>query len=147
MSRHLAPQMIGAALSRGTYVEQFLGGSAVDGQPSIRWLMLQKGADDDDYEVSDDFDGEEDETDDDVFILKYYEVLDEGSESWVDVYEFPPVSGDPDDQGEPVTRHWLGTLEEALALAVERYGADPGRFVNQTMIGHEYHDYVLRGRR
>ena len=59
----------------------------------------------------------------------------------------PPVSGDPDDQDEPAARHRVATLEEALALAVERYGADPARFVNQTMIGHEYYDYVLRGRR
>jgi hypothetical protein len=114
--------------------------------------MLQKGADDDDFdddedEFEDDDAGEvEDDGDEDVFILKYFEVYDEGDEQWADVYDFSPVSGDPDDD-EPAARHWLATLDEALALAVERYGADPARFVNQTMIGHEYYDYVVRGRR
>lgn len=153
MTRHLTPQFIRAALNRGTYVEQFLGGFVVDGQAAIRWLMLQKGADDDydedDLEIEDGDEVEEQDAGDaeDVYVLSYYEVFDEGNEHWVDVYEFAPVSGDPDDHGETAARHRAATLEEALALAVQRYGADPGRFVNQTMIEHEYYDYVTRGRR
>ena len=80
-------------------MEQFLGGFEVDGQPAIRWIMLQKGADDDDFDddedefededvggAADDGDGDDDE---DVFVLKYYEVFDEGNENWVAVNEFP----------------------------------------------------------
>jgi hypothetical protein len=152
MTRHLAPPLIRAALNLGTYLEQFLGGFVVNGLPAIRWIMLQKGADDDDFDddedefEEDDAGEDEDDGDEDAFILKYFEVYDEGDEQWADVYDFSPVSGDPDDD-EPAARHRLATLEEALALAVERYGADPARFVNQTMIGHEYYDYVMRGRR
>ena len=148
MTRHLAPQFVRTALNRGTYVEQFLGGFVVDGQPAIRWIMLQKGADDDEFEDEEDEDEvDREDPDEEVFVLSYYEALDEGREDWVDVHGFSPVSGDPDDMYEPAARHRTSTLEEALALAVERYGADPARFVNQTMIDHEYYDYVVRGRR
>jgi hypothetical protein len=152
MTRYLIPQFIRAALNRGTGVEQFLGGFVVDGHPAIRWIELRNGGDDDfdddedqaqDADVAE-ADGDDDGDDGDGFVLWYYEAFDEGNENWMDVYEFGNVSGD---QFEPAARHRLATLEEALALAVERYGADPARFVNPGVIQDEYRDYLMRGRR
>lgn len=145
-TRYLILPYIRSALNRGEPVGQFLGGFVVDGHPAIRWVLLQKGAHDDDFDDGGDA-GEIEDAGDDVFVLSYYEVLDEGDEKWADVYDFSAASGDPDDNGEPAARHRVPTLDEALALARERYGADPGRFVSETMIEHEYYDYVVRGRR
>jgi hypothetical protein len=152
MTRYLIPQFIRTALNLGTGVEQFLGGFVVDDQPAIHWISLHKGADDDDFDddedefEDEDAEGVEDDgvADEDLFVLSYYDACDEGNEDWIDVYEFTALSAD---QYAPVARHRLATLEEALALAVERYGADPARFVNGGVIQDEYYDYLLRGRR
>jgi adenylate kinase family enzyme len=111
-----------SALNRGDPVEQFLGGFEDGGEPAIRWIELRQ--------------------EEDAVVLSLYEVYDEGGEDWLDVYEFQPV-GDPDEFG-LAAEHRLSTLDEAIALAVERYGASPDRFVNGSMVQDEYRDYLKR---
>lgn len=119
MARYLVPAFIQGAIRRGKAVEQFLGGFRDGDEPALRYLELR----------ADDEDGME---------LWVHEVYDDGAESFLDVGEFTRL--DEDDDDEPAAR--VGTLDEALALAAERFGARPDRWVNEGMLGHEYLDYL-----
>jgi hypothetical protein len=123
-TRYLIRPYVRSVLNRGGSVEQFLGGFEDGGEPAIRWIGLTQEKD--------------------AVVLSLYEVYDQGGEDWLDVYEFQPV-GDPEEFG-LAAEHRLSTVDEAIALAVERYGASPDRFVNGFMVQDEYADY-LAGRR
>ncbi|WP_420127915.1 hypothetical protein [Longimicrobium sp.] len=122
MTRYLLLPYVRSALNRGGSVEQFLGGFQHDGEPAIRWIALRQ--------------------EEDAVVLSVYEAYDEGGEDWLDVYAFQPV-GDSDEFG-LAAEHHLSTVDEAIAFAVERYGASPDRFVNGSMVQDEYRDYLSR---
>jgi hypothetical protein len=118
--RHLTPASAVSALGRGREIEQFLGGS-VDGEvSSITSITISPRGD--------------------AFGVSVHEVLDVGSEDFLDVSEFPPI-----DEGEYVGEgRSLGTAAspaDAIALAESIVAARPDRWVNQGMVGDEYADY------
>lgn len=114
--RYLTEDNIRAALHRGKSVEQFLGGSSVEGAPTIRRLVLAPTQD--------------------LFRLTLYESFDDGSDTFIDVYEFSSI--DPDEDPKPEI---FESFEEALARATSTYGALSERWVNQFVVQDEYADY------
>ncbi|MFD9727370.1 hypothetical protein [Streptomyces sp. NPDC059072] len=73
-------------------------------------------------------------------------VEDAGSESFLDLGEFPPL--DPDD-GDDEFGRLLGIAEDPLAalIAAEQCsGAERGRWVNENVVQDEYGDFVRAGR-
>lgn len=121
MSRYLVPAFIRSALHRGVSVQQFVGAFMDGDEPALRYLELRAAGED----------GIE---------LWVHEVYDDGDESFLDVGEFTRLDADDDD--EPAAR--ADTLDEALALAEQRFGARPDRWVNEGVVQDEYLDY-LRG--
>lgn len=122
--RHLAEPFILSALKRGRSVEQFLGPAGTPERPGIRWVEVRPvpGA----YEVH------------------LHTALD-----------CEPLTGDLDalpplfDDEEENLRLLLATTSDPLAAlhaAESRTGATRARWVNQSMAGDEYRDYVLSGR-
>jgi hypothetical protein len=116
--RYLTTAFAMGALRRGRQIEQFLGPCEADGRAGVRWIEIVPagGA----YEV----------------VL--HEMLD--LDEIADVYEFPDlVVHDEEYFGEI-----LGMADDeadAMALAA-RHGAEDGRWVNQGVVGVEYHDMV-----
>ncbi|HEY0018877.1 MAG TPA: hypothetical protein VGC13_21430 [Longimicrobium sp.] len=121
-TRYLILPFIRTALNRGACVEQFLGGFDDGGEPAIRWITLCQ--------------------EEDAVVLSLHEAYDQGDESFWDVYDFTPLT--EYDEDDAAGEHRLPTVEEAIALAVERYGASPDRFVNGGVVQDEYGDYVKR---
>jgi len=65
-----------------------------------------------------------------------FEVLDEGSENFLDVYEFTPLDPDlPYGQTEK-----FETADAALAYAESKFGASLEKYVNSGVIQDEYRD-------
>lgn len=127
MTRYLVLPFVRTALNLGKPVEQFLGGFSANGHPAVRWIELRPESDE--------------------IVLSLYEVYDEGSEDWLDLYEFERATDDDLEQDEPAAEHRFSTLDDALAAAAERYGAHPERFVNAGVIQDEYHDHLARAKR
>ena len=119
--RHLTESNIQSALQRGRYVEQLISPTRTDNATILRWLELRST--------------------DDRFTLTLYEVFDDGSEDYLDVYSIEQAS--PDE--EPV-RHSFSTLDEALLFAESSYSAPRTRYVNQAVIQDEYADYLRNAR-
>ncbi len=119
--RHLTEPNLQSALQRGRYVEQFISPTITDNATILRWLELRST--------------------DDRFTLTLYEVFDDGSEDYLDVYSFEQLA--PDE--EPV-RHSFSTLDEALSFAETSYSAPRNRYVNQAVILDEYADYLSNDR-
>jgi hypothetical protein len=115
--RYLTDDYIRTALRRGKTVEQFLGGGMIGEERTIRYLALSP--------------------DGDSFSLTFFECIDEGSESFLDLYEFSYASPDDD----PPSRSF-DTIEEALAYAGVTYGAVATRWANQFVIQDDYADYL-----
>ena len=124
MTRYLAPPFIQGSISRGRSVEQFLGGYMDGDEPALRWVEIRPEPN--------------------GVALLLHQVYDEGDEDFLDVYDFTDLDGESDEGDGPAAEHHLPTLEDALSLAGELYGADPGRFVNEGMIQDEYRDYLQR---
>ena len=78
---------------------------------------------------------------DDGFTLTLYQVFDDGSEDYLDVYSFEQAY--PDE--EPV-QHSFSTLDAALSFAESSYSAPRNRYVNQAVIQDEYADYLRNTR-
>ncbi|MCX5398826.1 hypothetical protein [Streptomyces sp. NBC_00102] len=73
-------------------------------------------------------------------------VEDVGSESFLDLGEFPPL--DPDEEADEFGR-FLGMAEDPLAaliIAEDRTGAERGRWVNENVVQDEYRDFVRLSR-
>lgn len=119
--RHLTHSQIQSALSRGRHVEQLLSPTAINGVTALRWIDLHLS--------------------NDQFAIVLYEVFDDGSEDYLDIYSFAPVN--PDDDPTP---HSFDSLDDALTFAESSYAASRDRYVNQAVIQDEYADY-LRNRR
>lgn len=116
MPRHLTIDQIVSAIERGKSVEQLLPRPAPD---QLAWIELRPV-----------FGGVE---------LWRYEVFDDGSEEFLDVYSFSPIEERPET---PVETY--SDTTSACAGAVDRYFADSGRWVNQFMIQDEYRDDLAR---
>ncbi len=115
--RHLTDSYIRTALNRGKTVEQFLGGGMLGDVRTIRYVALSQ-------------DGHR-------FSLTFYEHIDEGSESFLDLYAFSYASPEDDPP-----RHSFDTIEEALNYSEATYGAVATRWANQFVIQDDYADYL-----
>ncbi|RNL86625.1 hypothetical protein EFW17_05430 [Halostreptopolyspora alba] len=117
--RYLSPPLAIGALRRGKEIEQFLGGFDHGEQHIIRWATLGPG--------------------EDRVTLYLGEVVDVGTDSFLDVSEFPPLDPDEESWGKIIGA--VADPNEALALAEHHLGASQDRWVNQGVIGSEYQDY------
>jgi len=123
--RHLDPAFALGALRRGKQIEQFLGAITNDHGSGLRWVCLCPGP----AGVS----------------IYLSEVEDVGTDILLDITEFPPL--DPDDEAWGRVIAVLPTPEEALRTAERELAADPGRWVNESIVCDEYHDYRAVHRR
>jgi hypothetical protein len=119
MRRHLSLSEVAAALGRGKQVEQFLGGFHRDDDWIIQYLVIrpEKGA----------------------FVVTRYECLDEGDFVGTNIVFFTSALH-PDEDPEDFS---FSSLDEAVAFAQERFGANLNKFVNQDVCQEEYRDYFL----
>jgi hypothetical protein len=118
--RHLTPSFAIGALRRGKQIEQFLGGFDHGDDHILRWTALCPGR---------------------AGITLYFsEVLDVGSETFLDISEFPPLDRNNEAWGERIGTVITGP-EDALALAERALGAARDRWVNQGVVCSEYQDY------
>ena len=121
--RYLTEPFAVGALHRGRSIEQFLGPTGDPSVPAIRWVEI-------------------------VPIPSGYKVVlhtsqDVGGEHFCDLVEFPPL--DPDeDLGQEIAS--TPGAHDALAEAHNHAEAARDRWVNQSMAGDEYLDYVRAGR-
>ncbi len=107
-------------------MEQFLGPVGGPGRPGIRYVEVRPAGS--------------------RFEIFLHTLEDAGHETFLDLYEFPPL--DPDGEEEDFGL-LLATHEDpltALAAAEEVTGAGRGRWVNAGLVHDEYHDYVRAGR-
>lgn len=119
--RHLTESNLQSALQQGRSVEQFISPSRINAATILRWLEL-RGTDH-------------------RFTLTLYEVFDDGSEDYLDIYSFEQASPD-----EGPVRYCFSTLEEALAFAESSYSAPRNRYVNQAVLQDEYADFLRSAR-
>jgi len=119
--RYLTRSQIQSALSRGRHVEQLLSPTTINGATVLRWIDLHPA--------------------NDQFAIRLYEVFDDGSEDYLDIYSFEPVN--PDE--EPTPRSF-DSLDDALSFAESSYTASRDRYVNQAVIQDEYADYLRNHR-
>ncbi|GAA4354320.1 hypothetical protein GCM10023185_16000 [Hymenobacter saemangeumensis] len=116
MALYLSRLELQARLHLGKEAEQWLGHTEADGYTAIQWLYL---AQEDRHRYS----------------VTYMESFDEGDEEWQQVPEFSLL--DPDAE-ESIA---FDSVEEAVAYAVQTYGASPDRFVPGGMLTEEYARY------
>jgi hypothetical protein len=119
--RYLTNGYLRTALRQGKSIEQFLGGSGSSEHKTIRWLGIRSN--------------------DNSFCLTFYEAIDEGSESFHDLYEF---TCEPPDEDPP--EYFFATIEEALEYSASTFGASRSRWVNAGVVQDDYADY-LRNKR
>jgi hypothetical protein len=117
--RYVSSTFQASTLDRGKELEQFMGGRLDGADRTIRWIELRPTACG--VEVWD------------------IEVPDLGGIDFTDVYEFGS-----DDIQSPVAT--FASPREALDYAHSQLAASPNRWVNVTVVGDEYRDYVLAGR-
>jgi len=118
--RHLTPSFAIGALRRGGQIDQFLGGSTLDGKPTVRWASVYQSGHD--------------------FVVAVHAVEDIGSADYAGVTESPPVDED-EYVGEGKIIGRFETPDEALRMS-ESLGARPNRWVNAGLVCEEYLDYV-----
>lgn len=116
--RHLSDDQVGAALRRGVSVEQLLGATPAHDQGTVAWLTLS--------------------TSGTRVILRLHQVSDEGSDEFVDVYEFTPID-EAEDMGEGRVIETYADVRSALDAAIA-HGAKSGQWVNAGVIQGEYRD-------
>ncbi|RTR33773.1 hypothetical protein [Shewanella atlantica] len=104
-----------SALSRNKEIEIFLGGFQVGSKNAIRWASFSAS----NQEV----------------VGNVWEALDEGSEDYLDIYSFSPVSGEWD---EPVKSVCASSLEQVL----EELRVSNSRIVNSGIVQDEYASYL-----
>lgn len=105
-----------ARIHTGKEVEQWLGHADEGAYTVIKWLYLAQ-ADRHHYSVT------------------YLESFDEGDDHWQNVPEFSLLDPDAEE------RAAFDSVAEAVAYAVQRYGASPDRFVPGGMLTGEYARY------
>jgi hypothetical protein len=117
--RHVIPSFQASTLRRGKSLEQFLGGLQRGETRVVKWLELRP------------FQNQ--------FEVWSFEAPDVGDEEFADVYEFGV-----DDIESPVAT--FSDAADALHFAHNELSALPSRWVNVTVVGAEYADYVAAGR-
>jgi hypothetical protein len=125
--RYLTRRFAIGALRRGNGVEQFLGGTEIDGEPAIQWVAISP------------MDGQH--------RISLHTVQDPDDDQVRDLPNL--ISLDPVDEAYVGEGRVLGASEdeaEAISLAEQLTHARPDRWVNYGVAGEEYMDYV-RSRR
>jgi hypothetical protein len=117
--RHVAATFLESTLRRGKPLEQLLGGLQQNGERSIRWLELRP------VNAS-------------VEIWDFV-ALDIGDAEHLDLYGFIGA-----EEGLLVER--FSSPAEALSYAQAHLGAARHRWVNQSVVQIEYHDFIMAGR-
>ena len=122
--RYLAEPFILGALKRGRSVEQFLGPAGTPERPGVHWVEIRPAQGS--YEV-------------------YLHAALDCEPLTGDLDSLPPLF---DDEEEDFGLLLATTIEPLAAMraAESQTGAALERWVNQSMAGDEYHDYVLAGR-
>lgn len=118
MGRYLSDEQLKTSLRLGKTVEQWLSISNLNDYKVIKWLTIRK-------EKSD------------TYNIAYIESFDEGSEAFIDIYEFSTI--DPDEPHGIINT--FNSIEEVLEFSVITYGALLNKFVSAGMIQEEYRDY------
>ena len=122
--RYLAEPFIVGALRRGRAVEQFLGPVGSPGRPGVRYIEVRPARS--------------------AYEVYVHAVLDRDPPTF-DLDSLPPlIDGDEECFGLLVAA--TDDPDTALAAAEASTGAVGERWVNHTMAGDEYRDYVLSGR-
>jgi hypothetical protein len=116
--RYLTDTEIDQRLRSGRSVEAFLGGGVVEGQRTIRWIVLR-------YD-SDRVQGE------------LWEALDPRDPEWFDVYSF----GTLNEEGEPSILYQFNSLQDGLTELDRQFPRISQRFVNQGVVQDEYAEYL-----
>ncbi len=116
--RYVPSASVAATLRAGKIVEQWFGAAEVDGETIIRFLSIDpsRGA----------------------FSVSFSEVLDQGHDEWLDVYAFYDLDEDRYDD----SVREFPTAEEAIAYAMQTYGAKPDQFLLFGAIQDDYADYL-----
>ncbi|MET4107195.1 hypothetical protein [Hymenobacter sp. UYP22] len=115
MSTYLYPAELKARVHLGKEIEQWLSYVQETEYSYIRWLSISK-------------DGNQ-------FTVTYFESVDEGDEDFYDVYEFSALDSDEFPDG---ALNEFNSVEDAVAFAVETYGASADKFLASGMIQDEY---------
>ncbi|MEU8804174.1 hypothetical protein [Spirillospora sp. NPDC048819] len=123
--RYLLRSFAAGALRRGKGIEQLLSGFEEEGRRGIRYACIwpanrHRG-----------------------FVVRVH-VVEEVAGLPVD--EFGAFYEDEYGDGAETVGE-TESAEEAITLAERELGADPGRWVNEGVLGDEYHDFAARGRR
>ena len=119
--RYLSYTEIDQRLRRGRAVEAFIGGGLVEGQRTIRWIVLQYHSD--------------------RVLGELWEAQDPRDSEWLDVYSF----GTPDGDDEPLILYQFDSLRDGLAELDRQFPKISERFVNQGVVQDEYADYLAKG--
>ncbi|MFV7709982.1 hypothetical protein [Shewanella algae] len=119
--RYLDESEANSAIRRGKSVEIFLGPCEASGESGIRWASasrVESGVE-----------------------LSVFEVQDEGSPEYLDIYEFTPLRDDlcP---GEPTERVNIASVSEIGAFVRSRYGIAMPGLVNEGVVQDEYKTYI-----
>lgn len=115
--RYLSAFDIESNLRQGRSVEQLLSGGNEDGVSVVRFVRIDREPDS-------------------AYSVTLFEVLGDGKESFLDIYEFSAL--DPDlPFGRSKSFH---SIEDALKFSCEELSADIGRFVNSGVAQDEYRD-------
>ena len=120
MALYLSPQELIARVRLGKKAEQWLSCFNEADYTVIRWISVAK--------------------EEGQFDVTYFESFDEGDENFHDVHEFSVI--DPDNEPYDIT-HLFDSVEAAVALAIENYGASAEKFVASGMIYQEYAKHLL----
>ena len=118
MNRYLTDNGLARALEGGRNIEQWLGARDENGTIVLRWLGIEHKRDG-------------------TATLRINDVLDDGRDDFIDVYEFNPYDWDAEDG---VTYHFE-TPAAALECAMSKWGARRDRFVNEGLVQQEYLDF------
>ena len=117
--RYLTIDGLHRALEQGRTVEQWLGARNEGRFRVLKWLRIERNR--------------KGET-----ILRVQEVLDEGSPTFLDVYEFTPYDAEAED-GLVIP---FANAQEALDYSVVNLSATRDKFVREGEIKLEYSDYL-----
>jgi len=118
---NLTKEQLTSNLRLGKSIEQWLSYIKENDYAIINWLRIDKEKDD-------------------MYSVSYFEVFDEGSEEFIDIYEFSKL--DPDEPYGIINT--FNSVEESLEFATRTYGASIDKFVSGGMIQEEYRDYLRR---
>ncbi len=117
--KYLLKEQAFQQLIAGRAIEQWLGHLNYEDYRIIKWLRIDR------EETSE-------------YSVTYFEVFDEGSNDFLDIYEFSPL--DPDKYyGEIST---FNTKEMALDYSINYYKADVEKFVGNGLIQDVYADFL-----